>query len=185
MVTRSPSYTFDILVLVHQTADDRTCWSAFANKNQESRQFLTRGVTGAEVVTNVLFSGASSLQYLTICNVSRMLNNNIADGGSIRTLVVWCVAGIEAVMFIAELVLWGIRCGVANQTCGWKQNQERLISRYLSLLTRGDPLQKWQEGYFLHLCLCLCALCRCRPCAPLWKQNWSDSRSQASRGIKT
>lgn len=86
-----------------------------------------------------------------------MLNNNIADGGSIRTLVVWCVAGIEAVMFIAELVLWGIRCGVANQTCGWKQNQERLISRYLSLLTRGDPLQKWQEGYFLHLCLC--ALC--------------------------
>ena len=52
-----------------------TCWSAFANKNQESRQFLTCGVTGAEVITNVLFRGASSLQYLTICNVSGTLNN--------------------------------------------------------------------------------------------------------------
>ena len=51
-----------------------TCWSAFANKNQESRQFLTGGVTGAEVITNVLFRGASSLQYLTICKISRTLN---------------------------------------------------------------------------------------------------------------
>ena len=34
-------------------------------------------------------------------------------------------------MFIAELVLWGIRWGVANQTCGWKQNQERLISCFM------------------------------------------------------
>ena len=56
-------------------------------KNRD-RQFLTGGVTGAEVITNVLFRGASSLQYLTICKVPRMLNNNIADGGSIRTLVV-------------------------------------------------------------------------------------------------
>ena len=108
-----------------------TCWSAFANKNQESRQFLTCGVTGAEVITNVLFRGASSLQYLTICKISRTLNICIVDGGFIRTLVVWCVAGIEAVMFIAELVLWGIRWGVANQTCGWKQNQERLISCFM------------------------------------------------------
>ena len=51
-----------------------TCWSAFANKNQGSRQFLTGGVTGAEVITNVLFRGASSLQYLTICKISRTLN---------------------------------------------------------------------------------------------------------------
>ena len=134
-----------------------TCWSAFANKNQESRQFLTGGVTGAEVITNVLFRGASSLQYLTICKISRTLNICIADGVSIRTLVVWSVAGIEAVMFIAELVLWGIRWGVANQTGGWKQNQERLISCFsiFLFLTRGDPLQEWQEGYFLHLYVCV------------------------------